>query len=177
MEFIRALGRECSDNYPETLHLCLISPAGFALRALWAVASVFFDKKTRNKVWMLADWKQWLTYIDRDQLPVAYGGTHPFVWTPELLMPPGTLGAPDYVAPAPAPPPTTTTPASTTSDTSTEVAAAVPESSHAAPAPASDDVKVASTASGSSSSAIASETATIDSTPAPAPATATPSSS
>jgi hypothetical protein len=26
MEFIRALGRECSDNYPETLHMCMITP-------------------------------------------------------------------------------------------------------------------------------------------------------
>jgi len=125
MEFIRALGRECSDNYPETLHICFITPAGIMFRSLWAMASVFFDKKTRGKVIPLAGFQQWLDHIDKDQLPVYYGGTDPWEWKAELL-----------------PLPNTTTPTSVSSSSSSKTPSSSSDTSAASPPSSSSAAEV-----------------------------------
>ena len=81
--FIKTLG----DNYPERLKRFVVYPFPWYGRAIWSVLKVFIDKRTQDKISLLAyDMgygtassdhglpKELLNFVDEDQIPTICGG-------------------------------------------------------------------------------------------------------
>ena len=64
--------------YPETLRRAFLINAPLYARIGWAIVKTFMDPVTVSKVVILGtDYRgTLLEYIDADQLPVEFGGTH-----------------------------------------------------------------------------------------------------
>jgi len=66
------------DNCPERLGYLYICPASFLFRALWAIIRPLMNKKTQDKVKMLASGEDLMEYIAKDQMPTRMSGTDAF---------------------------------------------------------------------------------------------------
>lgn len=74
-----------SDNYPERLKRLIIYPFPWYGRAIWSMAKVFIDKRTQDKVTLLADTtasaasgnppEELFKYVPQDEIPLCCGGT------------------------------------------------------------------------------------------------------
>lgn len=80
MAFIKAFVGVLSDNYPERLRRLILFPFPWYGRAIWSMVRVFVDKRTQDKVILLADTgstappKELFEYVDPREVPVCVGG-------------------------------------------------------------------------------------------------------
>lgn len=63
------------DYYPERLHCYYVLGANWFFRAMFTIVKTFLSEKTANKVKVLAEDKELLTYFDKFKLLNVYGGS------------------------------------------------------------------------------------------------------
>eukprot|EP00924_Labyrinthula_sp_SR-Ha-C_P016991 maker-scaffold_75-snap-gene-0.62-mRNA-1 protein AED:0.00 eAED:0.00 QI:38/1/1/1/1/1/2/117/285 len=76
-DIIRQVLILCQNQYPERLSQALILNSPWLFSTAWSVISGWLDKQTQGKVKFLNKNKDLLKHIDKEELHVSYGGTHP----------------------------------------------------------------------------------------------------
>ena len=66
-----------SDNYPENMGLMFVVNAPWSFSAVWSICKSFIDERTQKKIQIMSSGfeKKLLEVIDKENLPVALGGT------------------------------------------------------------------------------------------------------
>jgi hypothetical protein len=87
--FIKGMAKVDSDHYPERLGSLLIINAPTALSWAYNIIKPFLDEVTKAKIQIMSNRNQWepalFNLIDRNQVPMQYGGTAPDL-TPEEAL-------------------------------------------------------------------------------------------
>jgi len=66
------------DHYPESLGTALFYNAPWSFHLFWNCLSPFMHSITRAKVRMVSNQKEFLEFVEPNELEVAYGGENPF---------------------------------------------------------------------------------------------------
>jgi hypothetical protein len=88
--FIKGMATTDSDHYPERLGTVVVINAPSVLAIAWRVVQGFLDPVTKQKIKIFSsnrqEWEPVLQqFIDRDQIPLQYGGTAPDPTAEEAL--------------------------------------------------------------------------------------------
>lgn len=76
--FLKALAKCDQDNYPESLGKLLMINVPMVFKVVWKIVKPWLDQRTRDKIFVCKGKdvaKELLNLIDKENLPVAYGGT------------------------------------------------------------------------------------------------------
>lgn len=88
--FIKGMVSTDSDHYPERLGTMIIVNAPSVLSFAWNIIQGFLDPVTKSKIRILSRREEWqpllLQYIEKDQIPIQYGGTAPDLSAEEALQ-------------------------------------------------------------------------------------------
>jgi hypothetical protein len=81
MDFLKFITELDQRVYPESMGMLFVVNAPWFFSALWAIARLWLDDRTRNKIHILgSNYKEvLLRHIPAENLPVEFGGTDPFV--------------------------------------------------------------------------------------------------
>jgi hypothetical protein len=88
--FIKGMVSTDSDHYPERLGTMIIINAPSVLSFAWGIVQGFLDPVTKAKIRILSSREDWqpvlLQCIEKDQIPMQYGGTAPDLSAEEAIL-------------------------------------------------------------------------------------------
>ena len=84
VQFIKQFAKVIMDVYPERLRKFIVYPFAWYGRPIWAIVSVFLNKRTRDKIvllegdyWSMVPPEDLFLHLEKTKVPIACGGTDP----------------------------------------------------------------------------------------------------